>query len=491
MSYILSLDIGTTSTRAIIFDTGLNKKEQVSHKLNLFVKETGEVEQDPLELWQKTLDAAKQALKKSRICAKEIKCIGITNQRETIIPWDAATGKPLHNAIVWQDRRTSSRCKILEIDRAFARRIRSITGLVIDPSFSATKIEWLNNKLASKKKRLLFGTVDSWILWNLTGGKTYGTEPSNASRTMLMDLKTQSWNPELLKFFKIAERQLPKIHNSQNDFGKCQKNLFGVEIPITGILGDQQAALFSYGPLRNDTLAITYGTGIFALKTIGNTPRPAASGILTTVAWKRPDQPVEFAYETSALVGGALLEWIKDKMHLVENLQEFDKLALTVQTTGGVTIVPALAGLAAPDWDPAARGLIIGLNRATERAHICRAAIEAIACQTQRMASLLKEQTGDKIKAWHVSGGLTRSAPLMQSQADISNVRVCRSKELEATGTGAAMIAGLGADIWPTWRHIAKHQTCHKPFKPERIKRGRAYLEQYERALERAKAWAA
>lgn len=490
MKYILSLDIGTTGTRAIIFDTRLRNLAQVSHKLNIYATETGEVEQDANELWNKTLDAAKQAIKKSGLKPASIACIGITNQRETIIPWDAATGKPLHRAIVWQDRRTAPHCKTLEKERALARRIRVKTGLVIDPSFSATKIEWLNKKLKSKKKRLLFGTVDSWILWNLTGGKNYATEPSNASRTMLMSLKTQKWDNELLKLFKIKERQLPHIQNSDSEFGLSDKKLFGVKIPITGILGDQQAALMSHGPLRKDMLAVTYGTGIFTLKSIGQIPRPATSGILTTLAWKRTGKPAEFAYETSALTGGAMLEWIKDKMHLVKTMKEFDLLAAKVPTTGGVTVVPAFSGLAAPDWDPTARGLIIGLNRSTERTHICRAAIEAIACQTQRMADLLEEQTGTKIKSWHVSGGLTRSAPLMQSQADISRVKVRAAAETEATATGVAMMAGLSTGLWPSWRDIATKQNFRKTYTPKRPNRGKLFLKQYERALERAKGWA-
>ncbi len=489
MKYILSLDIGTTGTRAILFDSKLNKIHQVAHKLNIYAKETGEVEQDPLELWEKTLDAAKKVIKSTRTNPKNIACIGITNQRETIIAWDAATGKPLHRAIVWQDRRTANRCKKLEADRALARRIKTITGLVIDPSFSATKIEWLLGKLNGKKKRVLFGTVDSWILWNLTNRKTYATEPSNACRTMLMNLKNLKWHPELLKTFGIEDRQLPKIQESDSLFGSTDPKLFGASIPVTGILGDQQSALFSHGPQRSDTLSVTYGTGIFTLFGIGEIPRPAASGILTTVGWKRTNRKTEYAYETSALTGGAMLEWIKDNMRLVETLKEFDELAETVTTTGGVTIIPAFSGLAAPDWDPSARGLIIGLNRATERAHICRAAIEAIACQTERMAALLSEQTGEAIKFWRVSGGLTRSEPLMQSQADISNVRICRAKEIEATGLGAALIAGLGAGIWPTWREAVKNQGCGKIFKPKRVKRGKNYLHQYERALERSKNW--
>lgn len=489
MKYILALDIGTTSTRAIIFDTKLKKKVQISHSLNIFAKESGEVEQDPNELWEKTLLAAKEAIKKSHIKATQIACIGITNQRETVIPWDAATKKPLGRAMVWQDRRTHSRCKNLESKRELARRIRAITGLVIDPSFSATKMEWFNQRANGKKKRLLFGTVDSWILWNLTAGKTYATDPSNASRTMLMDLKTQKWHPELLKTFQIEERQLPRIQESNSNFGFSDKKLFGVPIPITGIIGDQQSALFSHGPIKKNTLIVTYGTGIFTLKLIGQTPRPATSGILTTLAWKRQNKPAEFAYETSALTGGAMLEWFKQKMHLVDSMSEFDQLASECQTTGGVTIVPAFSGLAAPDWDPAARGLIIGLNRATERAHICRAAIEAIACQTERMASLIKEQTGEKIKFWRVSGGLTRSNPLMQSQADISNVKICLTDELEATAAGAAMMAGLGSNLWSSWREASGHRTCKKTYSPKRQKRGRAFLAQYERALERAKNW--
>ncbi len=489
MKYILALDIGTTSTRAIIFNDKMKKIKQISHKLNVYADENGQVEQNPAELWNKTLISAEQVIKKSRIKANQIKCIGITNQRETTIAWDAATGKPLHRAIVWQDRRTADKCQALEKQRALARRIRAKTGLVIDPSFSATKMAWLSEKLKSKKKRLLFGTVDSWILWNLTGGKTFATEPSNASRTMLMNLKSQTWDSELLKLFKLEERQLPRIQDSNSEFGLTDKKLFNVQIPITGILGDQQAALFSHGPLRDSTLAVTFGTGIFTLKSIGSTPRPATSGIITTVICKRQGHPAEFAYETSALTGGAMLEWIKNNMHLVETMKEFDELAAKVPTTGGVTVVPAFSGLAAPDWDPAARGLIIGLNRGTERAHICRAAIEAIACQTERMAALLEEQTGTKIKTWRVSGGLTRSKPLMQSQADISNVTIHLAQDTEATAAGAAIMAGLGAGIWPTWREAVKNQKSSGKYSPKRPNRGKLFLKQYERAVMRARNW--
>ncbi|MBU2566994.1 glycerol kinase [Patescibacteria group bacterium] len=490
MQYILALDIGTTSTRAIIFNQKMEQVVQVSDPLKIFAQETSEVEQDANEIWIKTIGCAKKCIKSSHINVKNIKCIGITNQRETVLAWDAATGKSLSSAIVWQDRRTAKRCAALEKNRSLARRIKAKTGLVIDPSFSATKIEWLNTDLAKKKiKRVLFGTIDSWILWNLTGKQTYATESSNASRTMLMDLKTQTWDKDLLKLFKISERQLPKILQSQGEFGLTDKKLFGIQIPITGILGDQQASLFSHGPIHANGLAVTFGTGIFALKPIGNIPRPSTSGILTTVAWDRPNRPVEYAYEASALTGGAMLEWFKNQIGLVKNMKEFDALAEQVQTTGGVTIVPAFTGLAAPDWDPSARGLIIGLNRGTQKAHICRAAIEAIACQATRIARLLQDQSGTKITNWRVSGGLAKSNILMQSQSDMSQTNICRESHIESTAAGAAMIAGLGADIWPTWREISKQMTCEKVFRPKRIKRGLAFLAQYERALERAKNW--
>jgi glycerol kinase len=491
MKFVLSLDIGTTSTRAIVFDQKLAKRMQVSLPLTVFAGENGEVEQDPNELWLKTLRCAQQAIRRSKVSAKDIACIGLTNQRETVVAWNSRTGLPIGRAIVWQDRRTIAQCHGLETHRDLARHIRMVTGLVIDPSFSATKMEWLNSKYNyNGAKHLVFGTVDSWILWKLTGGQVHATEPSNASRTMLLDLKTLGWQGELLKLFRIDEDQLPRIMPSEGQFGLTSKNLFGRQIPITGILGDQQASLFSHGPMRQDMQSVTYGTGIFALKLIGDVPRPAASGILTTVAWKRPGQHAEYAYETSALTGGAMLEWFKNQMGLVKNMKEFDELAATVQTTGGVTIVPAFSGLAAPDWDPTARGLIIGLNRGTTKAHLCRAAIEAIACQAERMAALLDVQTGTKSTYWKVSGGLTRSNPLMQSQADMSNVRICRSAHVESTAAGAAMIAGLGAGLWDNWKQASKYATCEKIFKPKRLKRGQAFLAQYERALERAKGWA-
>lgn len=490
MKYILALDIGTTSTRAVLFDKKLERVAQVASPLDVRAQETGEVEQSPEELWEKTLGCAKATIRTAKISAKDIICIGIANQRETAIGWNAANGKPMHQAIVWQDRRTAKRCHELEADRELARRIRTKTGLVIDPSFSGTKMEWINDKYDHRTgKRIQFGNVDAWILWNLTAGKSFATEPSNASRTMLMDIKKGEWDKEMLELFDIKDEQLPRILPSQGQFGVTDKKLFGVEIPITGILGDQQASLFSHGPMRKDMLSMTYGTGLFALKSIGEVPRPAASGILTTVAWKRGDQPLEYAYETSALTGGAMLEWFKNQMGLVKDMKEFDELAATVQTTGGVTIVPAFTGLAAPDWDPAARGLIIGLNRGTTKAHLCRAAIEAIACQAARMATLLDEQTGSDTVYWKVSGGITRSNPLMQSQADMSDVRICRAKHVESTAAGAAMIAGLGAGVWKTWKEAATHATCETTFKPKRRERGRAFLKQYERALERAKGW--
>ncbi|MDD2786328.1 MAG: FGGY family carbohydrate kinase [Patescibacteria group bacterium] len=499
MRHILSLDIGTTSTRAIVFDSRLKKIGQVSLPLNIFAGEDGNVEQDPIEIWTKTLSCARRVLKATKVNAKSIACIGIANQRETVVGWNSKNGKPVARAIVWQDRRTAERCKEIESRRDLARRIRATTGLVVDPSFSATKIEWLNSRLLRRDYtprsdktdvNLVFGTIDSWILWNLTNGRLHATEPSNASRTMLFNLKTLTWDEDLLKLFGIKESQMPLLMPSEGQFDVTDKKLFGCEIPITGILGDQQASLFSHGPLGKNMTAVTYGTGIFALKTIGDLPHPAASGILTTVAWHRPEHPIEYAFETSALTGGAMLEWFKDQMSLVKDMKELDALADSVSTTGGVTIVPAFSGLAAPDWDPTARGLIIGLNRGTTKAHLCRAAIEAIACQAARMSTLLDEQTNSKSTFWKVSGGLAHSNPLMQSQADMSLVKVCRSNNLESTAAGAAMIAGLGAGVWKTWEQASKFSKCEKTFIPKRPARGGAFLAQYERAIERSKGWA-
>jgi glycerol kinase len=489
MKYILSLDIGTTSTRAIVFNDKLEAKAMHQLPLRIMATEEGSVEQDAQEIWDKTLECARKAIRAARVEAKLVTSIGITNQRETSIMWSLATGKPLAPAIVWQDRRTAGRCREIEKDRDLARRIKTKTGLVVDPSFSATKMEWLKKNVKNGKLHAL-GTVDAWILWKLTGGKTFATEPSNASRTMLMDLRKGVWDDELLKLFGMDEVELPRILDSQGLFGVTDKKLFGVEIPITGILGDQQAALFSHGPLKEDTLAVTYGTGIFAMKHVGHVARLAASGILTTVAWRRPDRPMDFAYETSALTGGAMLEWFKNELGLVKDIEEFNELASSVQTTGGVTIVPAFAGLAAPYWDPAARSVIIGMNRGTHRAHICRSAVEALACQTELMARILGEQLGKKISYWRVNGGLARSDVLMQSQADISRVKICRSLHIEATATGAAMIAGLGAGVWKNWRDLSKLSGCSRTFTPKRAERGAAYMKQYERAVERARGWA-
>ncbi len=489
MKHILALDIGTTSTRAIVFDQAMMMRGMAQLPLAVSATEEGRVEQDAQEIWEKTLACAKRAIKSAHLMPRQISCLGITNQRETSVIWSLTTGKPLLPAIVWQDRRTAKRCKQIEAQRDLARRIRAKTGLVVDPSFSATKMEWLKKNVRNGKLHA-FGTIDAWILWKLTSGKTFATEPSNASRTMLMDLRSGEWDKELLALFGLEETELPRIMDSQGAFGMTDKKLFGVEIPITGILGDQQAALFSHGPMKEDSLAMTYGTGVFAMKPIGSVARPAASGILTTVAWRRPKHKMEYAYETSALTGGAMLEWFKNEMGLVKDMQEFNELASSVQTTGGVTIVPAFAGLAAPYWDPAARGLIIGLNRGTHRAHLCRAAVEAIACQTEMMARLLNDQLGEKIKYWRVNGGLSKSDVLLQSQADISAVKICRSTQIEATAAGAAMLAGLGAGVWESWREVAIHTKCSRIFKPQRIKRGAAFMKQYERAVERARGWA-
>lgn len=489
MKHILSLDIGTTSTRAIVFDGELRAKGVSQLPLRVMATEEGLVEQDASEIWDKTMECARKALRTARLKPQAVAGIGITNQRETSVMWNLATGKPLAPAIVWQDRRTAGRCREIEANRDLARRIKTRTGLVVDPNFSATKMEWLKQNVRNGKLHA-FGTVDSWILWKLTGGKAFATEPSNASRTMLMDLRKGTWDEELLDLFGMEPAELPRILDSQGMFGVTDKKLFGSEIPITGMLGDQQAALFSHGALKEDTLAVTYGTGIFAMKHIGEVARLAASGILTTVAWKRPGKPMDYAYETSALTGGAMLEWFKNELGLVKDVKEFDELANSVQTTGGVTIVPAFAGLAAPYWDPTARSLIIGLNRGTHRAHICRSAVEALACQTELMARILGEQLGKKISYWRVNGGLARSDILMQSQADISRVKICRSLHIEATATGAAMIAGLGAGIWKNWRDLSKLAGCSRTFVPKRAERGAAYMKQYERAVERARGWA-
>ncbi len=489
MKYILALDIGTTSTRAIVFDDKFRILGKHSLKTVTMADENGQVEQDPMELWDKTLACAKEAIKISRIKASSLACIGITNQRESVLAWDSKTGKCLSNALIWQDKRTALRCKQLADKRDFAHQIQATTGLIVDPVFSASKMEWLNQRL-SKNPNLILGTIDAWMLWKLTNGQTFATEPSNASRTMLMDLKTCEWDLGLLKEFHVRREQLPTIMDSNADFGKTDMKLFGVAIPITGILGDQQAALFAQGKLSENNLAVTYGTGIFALKTLGSSPKIGARGLLTTVAWRMRDDQVEYAFETSALAGGTMLEWLKDEMHLVTDMKELDEMAASVKTTGGVTMVPAFAGLAAPDWDPTARGLMIGLNRGTKRAHLCRASLEAIACQTARLAKLIDEQTKIKSLQWMVSGGITNSAPLLQSQADISAVKICRAPLIESTAAGAAMMAGLGAGVWPAWKAAYSQLKCQATFSPKDTKRGQAYLAQYERALERAKGWA-
>lgn len=490
--YILALDQGTTSSRAIIFDylgniIGLAQKEFPQ----IFPK-SGWVEHNPWDIWNSQKEVMFEVLEKSNIKPKEISAIGVTNQRETTIVWDRETGQPVYNAIVWQCRRTADYCEELK-KMGLSETIKEKTGLVIDAYFSGPKIKWiLDNVPGAREKaeqgKLLFGTVDSWLIWNLTGGKVHVTDYSNASRTMLFNIKTLDWDEELLELMNIPKSMLPKVIPSSYVCGVC--NLFeGVEIPISGIAGDQQAALFGQCGFEEGIVKNTYGTGCFILMNIGEKIKYSSQGLITTVAYGVNGE-VKYALEGSIFVGGAVIQWLRDNLGIIRNSSESEILAKAVDDNGGVYFVPAFVGLGAPHWDMFARGLIIGLTRGVKKEHIVRAALESIAYQTQDVIELMEEEAKIKIKELRVDGGASANNFLMQFQADISNVKVIRPYITETTSLGAAFLAGLGVGVWKNldeikgvWREEKVFEPCISKDKRERL------IIRWKEAVRRAKGW--
>ena len=490
--YILTLDQGTTSSRAILFNKSGEIASLAQKEFTQIYPKPGWVEHDAMEIWSSQASVITEAILKENFSAADIAAVGITNQRETTIVWDRSTGKPVYNAIVWQDRRTAAQCDALK-ERNLAEMIRAKTGLVLDAYFSATKIQWiLNNVPGAKEKasegKLAFGTVDSWLVWNLSEGELHITDVSNASRTMLFNINTLAWDKELLDLFEIPESMLPEVKSSSEVYGKTSGNFLGTRIPIGGIAGDQQAALFGHVCNKPGMVKNTYGTGCFMLMNIGEKPLLSSNNLITTIAWKIGDK-VEYAFEGSIFIAGAVVQWLRDELKIISSAPEIEELASRVDDTGGVYMVPAFAGLGAPHWNQDARGSIFGMTRGTNRSHIARAALESIAFQTMEVLKAMESDSGVEIKELRVDGGATQNNLLLQFQADILNSSVVRPKVAEITAIGAAYLAGLAVGFWENIDEIQQQWKIDKRFDPTDESK-EDLIKGWYRAIEAAKFWA-
>ncbi|MBP2017170.1 glycerol kinase [Symbiobacterium terraclitae] len=492
--YVLALDQGTTSSRAILFDQDGRPVAQASREFRQIYPQPGWVEHDPREIWSSQLGVARAVLERTGVALDQVAAIGITNQRETTVVWDAETGEPVYNAIVWQCRRTAPICDDLAA-RGWADRIRAKTGLVIDAYFSGTKVKWiLDNVPGAREKaeqgRLRFGTIDSWLIWNLTGGRVHATDYSNASRTMLFNLHTLAWDEEILAELSIPRSMLPKALPSSHVYGETAPEVLGAAVPIAGVAGDQQAALFGQTCFRPGDAKNTYGTGCFLLMNTGERAVPSKSGLLTTIAWGLGGR-VEYALEGSIFIGGAAVQWLRDEMRFFDKAADSEALALSVPDSGGVYVVPAFVGLGAPYWDMYARGTIVGLTRGTGRAHITRATLEAIAYQTRDVIGAMEADSGIRLNRLKVDGGAVANNFLMQFQSDILGVPVDRAKVAETTALGAAYLAGLAVGFWRSQAELADKWALDRGFTPAMpaAERERRYAG-WKRAVERARAWA-
>lgn len=470
MKYIVSLDQGTSSSRAIVFDEnalccGVAQKEFTQH-----FPSPECVEHDPMDILNSQMDVLKEVIGKTAICREDIAAIGIANQRETTIVWDAVSGKPIYNAIVWQDRRTAKYCEELK-KAGYVDLIREKTGLLIDAYFSATKIRWILQNVPGAKQKALngelrFGTVDSWLVWNLTSGQVHSTDVTNASRTMLFNIHTLEWDEQLLDLLEIPKSMLPKVCSCSEVFGHVSsvEELSGV--PIAGSAGDQQAALFGQMCLDKGSVKNTYGTGCFLLMNTGDKPVVSKNGLLSTIAWKIGDN-VSYAIEGSVFVAGSIVQWLRDGLGIIGSSSEIEALARSVQNNGGVCFVPALTGLGAPYWDPYAKGLITGITRGTTKAHIARAALEGIAFQTMDIVRAMQQDVGESIQELKVDGGASKNNLLMQFQSDVLDCHVVRPSNTETTALGAAYFAGLAVGVWKTLDEIKSKWRAEKEFVPE------------------------
>ena len=467
MRFLLALDQGTTSSRTILFDEQLNEISKSQKEFTQIFPQPGWVEHDPQEIWESQLFTISDVIQKSGIDVKEIISIGITNQRETVVVWDKITGKAIYNAIVWQDRRTAEICEELK-QKNLEIYINENTGLVIDAYFSGTKIKWILENVADARTKaeageLLCGTIDSWLIWKLTNGKVHATDASNASRTMIYNIRNHSWDEKLLSELKIPKNILPQVKNSADDFGKAIIN--GLEIPISGVAGDQQAALFGQRCFEKGTAKNTYGTGCFMLMQIGEEFISSHSKLLTTIAWQLNGK-VEYALEGSVFIAGAVIQWLRDQLEIISASESSEEIAASLETNGGVYFVPAFTGLGAPHWDMYARGNISGLTRGTNKNHIVRAALESIAYQTRDVFEAMIKDARTELRELRVDGGASANTWLMQFQSDILQTNVIRPNYTESTALGAAMLAGIGAGIF-TKEGLIKLNSDTKVFSPQ------------------------
>jgi len=491
--YILSLDQGTSSSRAVLFDDTGASVAEVSHAFPQIYPRPGWVEHDPEQIWDSQLAAARDALKKAGVKASQVAAIGIANQRETTIVWERASGRPVYNAIVWQCRRTADMCDNMR-RRGLEPLIREKTGLVIDAYFSASKLRWILRSVLETRERaergeLAFGTVDSWLAYRLSGGAVHVTDATNASRTMLYNLREGRWDPDLLREFEIPESMLPRVSPSSGVVGTAARSLLGAEVPIAGLAGDQQAALFGQSCFRPGMAKNTYGTGSFVLLHTGGQPA-ASQSLLATVA-SQIGETVSYALEGSIFVTGAAVQWLRDGLGIIENSDQSESLAASVDSSDGVYVVPAFVGLGAPHWDQYARGAILGITRGTTRAHIARATLESIAFQTRDVVEAMERESGVAVPELRVDGGAARNNLLMQIQADILGRPVVRAAVVETTALGAAFLAGLGVGVWSGTDELARLWRADRTFDPE-MPEGQceALYSRWKRALERAKGWA-
>jgi glycerol kinase len=491
--YVLALDQGTTSSRAILFDEKGKLVETAQREFRQIFPQPGWVEHDAKEIYESQRDTAREVLRKTEVALKDVMGIGITNQRETTILWDRQTGEPIHNAIVWQDRRTAPLCA--ELKKLGAEGlVRERTGLVIDPYFSGTKIAWLLDNVPGARARaergeLAFGTVDTWLTWHLTGNRTHVTDVSNASRTLLFNIHMNDWDQELLQLLDIPRAILPEVHPSAHAFGMVPPGMFGEPLVIAGIAGDQQAAMFGQVCHRAGMAKNTYGTGCFMLLHTGDKVVESKSGLIATACAQTRGK--EFALEGSVFVGGAVVQWLRDGLEFFSSSREVEKLAASVLDSGDVYLVPAFTGLGAPYWDPNARGTIVGLTRGTTKAHLARAALESIAFQSAELLEAMQKDSGQSLMELRVDGGAAANDLLMQFQADLLGVPVVRPKVLETTALGAAYLAGLTVDLWKSRDELASHWKVDKRFEPRMdVPEREQRMSRWREAVGRSRNWA-
>ena len=493
MKYILSLDQGTTSSRAVLFDENRRTAAISQHEFAQHFPREGWVEHDPMEIWSSQYAVAAEAVAKSGVDPRDIAALGITNQRETTIIWERATGRPIYNAIVWQCRRTAPLIEELKA-RGLSDMIREKTGLVPDAYFSATKIRWILDHVDGAQQRaeageLLFGTVDSWLIWKLTGGKTHAIDRTNASRTMLYNIHDLDWDDDLLRLFNIPRAMLPEVKCSGEYFGEA--DICGAAVPIMGAAGDQQAALFGQCCFNAGDAKNTYGTGCFLLMNTGESCRVSENGLVTTVAAGLKGAPQKYALEGSVFVGGAVIQWLRDELRLFSESRDAEYFARKVEDTGGVYLVPAFTGLGAPYWDMYARGTIVGITRGTKREHIIRAAQEAIAYQSADLFAAMEKDSGCKISALNVDGGASRDSFLMQFQSDILDRKLIKPVDHESTALGAAYLAGLAAGVWKSEEELAAQRVTERVYEPSMTAEKRAeLLAGWHKAVGRSAGWA-